>query len=236
LGVGNPYGDRGMFLVIFDEVFVHWDRFFMCEEYQFERLLISNFYNIHRYAGSGCKAGFVDAIVGASKLMAEYNGTEKSSHIVDKIVDSIKGIEACYVCGLAADYESVQTKSGVWLPNTLYANISKVLGLPTLNKAIINLADIAGGICVTCPSKRDLENPEIGKYIEHYLGSREGVSTEDRLKLIKFVEYWVSGPHLGRAVHGGGFPVTPDILLSVPLILTGKRIWIRSYLDCNIPL
>ncbi len=210
---GNPYGDRGTFLVIFNDVFVPWDRVFMCEEYQFAGLLVSNFSNIHRYVGSGCKAGFADTIIGASKLMSEYNGTANASHIIDKIINTVKGSEACYACGLAAGYESVQTKSGVWLPNALYANISKTLGLPALNNAIVNLADITGGVCITAPSKRDLENPEIGHYIEHYLKGSDVATTQDRMKLIKFVEYWVSGPHLGGAVHGGGSPSTPDIFI-----------------------
>ncbi len=230
---GNPYGDRGTFLVIFDNVFVPWDRVFMCEEYQYASVLVSNFSNIHRYVGSGCKAGFADTIIGASKLMAEYNGTANASHITDKILDTVKGSEACYACGLAAGYEGVKTKSGCWLPNALYANISKTLGLPALNNAIVNLADITGGVCVTAPSKHDLENPEIGHYIEHYLKGSNIATTQDRMKLIKFVEYWVAGPHLGGAVHGGGSPSTPNIFIKRLANIDEKKKLVKELLGIS---
>ncbi len=210
---GNPYGDRGTFLVIFDNVFITWDRVFMYQEYNYAGLLVSNFSDIHRYVGAGCKAGFIDTIIGAAKLMSEYNGISDASHVVNKITDIVKGSESCYACGLAAGYEGSKTKSGVWLPNHLYSNISKTLGLPAISNAIVNLADITGGTCVTAPSQRDLENQEIGHYIEHYMKGSDAATTQERMKLIKFVEYWVAGPHLGGAIHGGGSPITPNIFI-----------------------
>ncbi len=227
---GNPYGDRGTFLVIFDNVFIPWDRVFMCEEYSYAALLVSNFSDIHRYVGSGCKAGFIDTMIGAAKLMSEYNGIQNASHVVNKITDTVKAQESCYACGLAAGYESNKTKSGVWLPNSLYSNISKTLGLPAITTAAINLADITGGICVTAPSEKDLHNPEIGKYIEHYLKGSDAATTEQRMKLIKFVEYWIAGPHLGGAIHGGGSPITPNIFIQRLAKIDDKKTLIKELL------
>ncbi len=211
--VGNPYGVRGTCLMIFDNVFIPWERVFMCEEYKYAAPLVGNFANIHRYAGSGCKAGFIDTIIGAAELIADYNGVAGASHIQAKITEMIRGCEGCYACALASGYEAKQHKSGVWLPDGLYSNVSKLLGFTAIGDAIVYLADITGGICVTCPSERDLKNPEIGKYIEHYLKGKADVPTEARMKVIKFVEYWVAGPHEGGAVHGGGSPITPNLFI-----------------------
>jgi aromatic ring hydroxylase len=210
---GNPYGDRGTFLVIFDNVFIPWDKVFMCEEYQFAQVLVSNFSNIHRSVGGGCKAGFIDTMLGAAKLMSEYNGIQNASHVINKFTDIVKGQESCYACSLAACYEAKKTKSGAFLPDVLLSNVSKALGLSAIATAAINLADITGGVCVTAPSQKDLENPEISHYIAHYLKGSNAASTEERMKLIKFVEYWIAGPHLGGAIHGGGSPITPNIFI-----------------------
>lgn len=228
---GNPFGDRGTFLVIFDNVFISWDRVFMCKEYQYAGLLVSNFSDIHRYVGSGCKAGFIDTIIGAAKLMSEYNGIPNASHVVNKITEMVKGSESCYACGLAAGYEGIKTKSDVWLPNPLYSNISKTLGLPAINNAVINLADITGGICVTSPSQKDLENEEIGHFIEHYLKASDAATTQERMKLIKFAEYWITGPHLGGAVHGGGSPITPNIFIQRLGNIDKKKELVKQLLD-----
>ncbi|MEM3714724.1 MAG: 4-hydroxyphenylacetate 3-hydroxylase N-terminal domain-containing protein [Nitrososphaeria archaeon] len=231
---GNPYGDRGTFLVVFDNVFVPWDRVFMCEEYNYAGLLVNNFSSIHRYVGAGCKAGFIDTMLGAAKLMAEYNGIQNASHVTNKITDIVKGQEGCYACGLAAGYESVKTKSGVFLPNTLYSNISKTLGLPAIATAAVNLADITGGVCVTAPSENDLNNPEIGKYIEHYLKGSDIATTKDRMKLIKFVEYWIAGPHLAGAIHGGGSPITPNIFIQRLANVDEKKELVKELLNIEM--
>ncbi len=210
---GNPYGVRGTFLMIFDDVFIPNDRVFMCEEYEFASVLVTIFANIHRYIGSGCKAGFLDTIIGAAELMADYNGTLKASHIQEKITDMIKMAESCYACSLAAGYEGNKTDSNVYMPDGLLSNVSKTLGLKAVSESIVNLADITGGISVTCPSEKDLQNPEIGHYIEHYLKAKSNIPAETRMKLIKFIEFWVAGPHCGGAVHGGGSPVTPNIFI-----------------------
>jgi len=220
---GNPYGVRGTFLMVFDNVFIPNDRIFMCEEYEFASVLVGTFANIHRYIGSGCKAGFLDTIIGAAELMADYNGTAKASHIQEKITNMIKRAESCYACSLAAGYEGNQTDSNVYMPNGLLSNVSKTLGLPAISESIIDLADITGGISVTCPSEKDLKNPKIGKYIEHYLKAKSNIPTETRMKLIKFIEYWVAGPHCGGAVHGGGSPVTPNIFIK-RLANTDKKV------------
>ena len=220
---GNPYGVRGTFLMIFDNVFIPNDRIFMCEEYEFASVLVSAFANIHRYIGSGCKAGFLDTIIGAAELIADYNGTIKAGHIQEKITNMIKKAESCYACSLAAGYEGSKTDSNVYMPDGLLSNVSKTLGLSAVAESVIDLADITGGISVTCPSEKDLKNPEIGKYIEHYLKANSETPTETRMKLIKFIEYWVAGPHLGGAVHGGGSPVTPNIFIK-RLADTDKKI------------
>ncbi|WP_022670229.1 4-hydroxyphenylacetate 3-hydroxylase N-terminal domain-containing protein [Hippea alviniae] len=220
---GNPYGVRGTSLMIFDNVFIPWENVFMCEEYEFAIDFVTNFSNIHRYVGAGCKAGFIDTIIGTMALMAEYNNTYKAKHVKDKIIDTIKASEACYACGLAAGYEAVETEIKVWLPNTLFSNVSKALGLPAISEAIINLADITGGISVTCPSKKDIENPEIGDYLKHYLKASDNVDTEERMRLIKFAEFWVAGPHLGGAVHGGGSPITSSIFIERSANIDSKK-------------
>ena len=47
--------------------------------------------------------------------------------------------------------------------------------------------DLTGGLLVTGPGEEDLKNPETGKYIDHYLGGRAGVSGEERLRTINLI-------------------------------------------------
>ena len=71
-------------LVVFDRVFVPWDRVFLCEEYEFAGILVERFAGYHRQSYGGCKAGVGDVLIGAAAVAAEYNGVEKASHVKDK--------------------------------------------------------------------------------------------------------------------------------------------------------
>jgi len=77
----------------------------------------------------------------------------------------------------------------------------------------MNLTEIAGGILVTAPSEFDLKNSEIGELVKKYLKGSESFTSEQRLKIIKFVEFWVTSSHLIGAVHGGGSPAAAVIFL-----------------------
>jgi 4-hydroxybutyryl-CoA dehydratase/vinylacetyl-CoA-Delta-isomerase len=60
-------------LVIFDNVFVPWDRVFMHGEYDFSGQLVEDFAAYHRQSYA-CKVGVGDVLIGAAQTAAEYNG------------------------------------------------------------------------------------------------------------------------------------------------------------------
>lgn len=62
--------------------------------------------------------------------------------------------------------------------------------------------DIAGGVVVTMPSERDLQNPEIKGYIEKYL--KGTVPAEKRMRIARFLQNWVAGLHGVATWQGAG--------------------------------
>ena len=73
-------------LCIFEDVFVPWERVFMCREYEFAGQLVEKFASYHRQSYA-CKSGVGDVLIGATQTAAEYNGVQKASHIKDKIIE-----------------------------------------------------------------------------------------------------------------------------------------------------
>jgi 4-hydroxybutyryl-CoA dehydratase/vinylacetyl-CoA-Delta-isomerase len=61
----------------------------MCGEWQFAGRLVEIFANYHRASYGGCKSGMGDVLIGAAALMVEFNGTEKASHIRDKLQEMV---------------------------------------------------------------------------------------------------------------------------------------------------
>ena len=97
-------------LMIFDDVFVPWERVFMCGEIEFAGALVERFAGYHRQSYGGCKVGVGDVLIGAAALAAEYNGVAKASHIKDKIIEMTHLNETLYSCGVACSAEGMQPR------------------------------------------------------------------------------------------------------------------------------
>jgi len=216
MDVGNIlYGGQEC-MVVFNDVFVPWERVFMYKEYDFAGDLVEKFSAYHRQSYA-CKSGMGDILIGASQLIAEYQGTASASHIRDKIIDMIQLNETLMSCSLACAYEGHREGSGTYLVDTLRANVSK-LNVTKFPYEIARLAqDIAGGSIVTMPSEKDLKHPEIGEYVAKYLKGVDGISVENRIRVLRLIENITVGLgavcYLAESMHGAGSPMAQKIMI-----------------------
>ncbi len=217
MDIGNfKYGGQET-MIVFDDVFVPWERVFMCGEYQYAAKLVSRFAGYHRQSYGGCKVGAGDVLIGAAAVIAEYNGVEKASHIRDKLTEMIHLNESLYCAGIACSCEGKPTASGTYLINQLLANICKQ-NVTRFPYEIARLAeDIAGGLMVTMPSKQDLDHEKTGKYIKKYLRGCADFSTEDRMKMMRLIENMSLGlsavGYKTESMHGAGSPQAQRIMI-----------------------
>jgi 4-hydroxybutyryl-CoA dehydratase/vinylacetyl-CoA-Delta-isomerase len=218
LDVGNREFGGHEAVIILDDVFVPWERVFMAGEHAFSGLLVERFAGYHRQSYGGCKAGVGDVLIGAAQSLAQYQGTDKASHIRDKIVEMVHLNETLYACGIACSTEGKATASGTYLIDLLLANVCK-LNVTRFPYEIARLAqDIAGGLLVTLPSEQDLAHPEVGPYLEKYLRSVERYTTEERCRMLRLLENLTLGPgaaaYLTESMHGAGSPQAQRIMLA----------------------
>jgi Aromatic ring hydroxylase len=215
LDQGNPtYGAvGGEALVIFDNVFVPWDRVFMCGETEFAGMLVERFATYHRQNYGACKAGVIDVLIGASAAIAEYNGTAKASHIKDKMIEMILLNETLHASSLAAGYESQPLPAGNYYPQTTYANITKQ-NITRNHYEISRLAhDIAGGFLGTLPTEYDLKDPQLGPLVLKYFAGAANTETLDRIKMARLIENMTGGTSLVESMHGAGSPQAQRVVL-----------------------
>ena len=73
--------------------------------------------------------GFMNQIIGASKLIQEYKGLEKAAHINEELAEMVVLRETARACGLAAAHRGIEEPpgSGVFLPDELPGRPAKVL-------------------------------------------------------------------------------------------------------------
>ncbi len=233
---GNQFGGQEC-LVVFDDVFVPNERVFMNGETDFCGRLVASFAGYHRQSYGGCKVGVGDVLIGAAATAAEYNGVEKASHIRDKITEMIHLNETLYSCGMACSACGEKTPSGNYLIDIMLANVCKqnVTRFPFEIARL--LQDIAGGLFVTCPSAKELKNPETRKIIEKYLAGAEGIDTVNRIKIMRLVENLVIGRaavgYLTESMHGAGSPQAQRIMISRLANLEEKKKLAKSLAQIN---
>ena len=235
LDIGNPtYGlVGGETLMIFEDVFVPWDRVFMCGETEFAGLLVERFATLHRQNYGGCKGGVSDILIGATALATDYMGTGKASHIKEKIAEMIHLAETVYSGSVACSAMGFKTASGAYYPDPLLANCTK----HNITRHIYEIArlahDVAGGIVATMPFESDLKSPEIGKYVKKYLKGVEGVSTENRLRVLRLIENMTGGTALVESMHGAGSPQTQKVMYGRLGRLDMKKNMAKKILNLN---
>lgn len=217
IDVGNYNFGGHEALTILENVFVPWDRVFMCGEIDFSIMLVERFSSYHRQSYGGCKAGISDVLIGATSAIAEYNGVRQAPHIREKIGEMIHLTETMHACGLACSYEGRKTPAGNYLCDVLLANVCKH-NVTRFPYEITRLAeDIAGGILVTTPSEKDFRHPQLGPYIDKYLRGMPEIPTETRYRMVTLIQAMCSGltspSYHTESMHGAGSPQAQKIMI-----------------------
>ena len=191
--------------LLFEDVFIPYERVFMRKEYAYSLKAVMNFIAPYRAAIGGCVAGQGDVMVGAAALMARANGLSEKV-FKEKLTQMIINNETTFGMGIAAGVLGMKHSSGVWIPNALLSSVNKVhvATLPYETKRIAQ--DIAGGIAETgcLPSCKDINNPIYGKLLKKYL--QANCSGETRAKIARLIEWLTIGSGVPGCMHGGGSP------------------------------
>lgn len=213
-------------LVVFDDVFVPWERVFMYKEFDFAGELVEKFASYHRQSYA-CKVGVGDVLIGATQTIAEYNGVQRASHVRDKIIEMNHLNETLYCGCIACASEGHREPSGTYSVHTLLANVHKQ-NVTRFPYKIARLAqDIAGGLMVTLPSEEDFRSAEVGKWVEKYYRARADVTTENRMRILRLIENITLGTaavgYLTESMHGAGSPQAQRIMISREVNMEEKK-------------
>jgi len=215
----HPYG-----FVVFDEVFVPWERVFLCGEVEHTGSFAHSLGLWLRLDTAAVQSDESDMLVGLAQLLAEANGLERVPHIRDKIAELI--LDATVVrAGFEAALSTAKLNAdGFASPDELYTNMAKFFATTNMPKAYAIVQDIAGASIITAPMPEDLTNPELRVYLEKYMKATEDMSGVDRLRLFYAARDIAADASAGNRqvtyMHGGGG-------------LYAQRLVARRYYDMN---
>lgn len=224
-----PYNQYGVAdsLTVFDNVFIPWERVFMCGEWEFGARLALLFANFHRHTYCGCKPAITDVIMGATALVAEYNGVGNAPHIREDISELMIIAELVYASGIAASVKGKATSSGIYEPGFIYSNTGRYIAGKNIMHEYEILASIAGGWAATIPFEEDWINPETKPYLEKYTMRKPDVPAEFQHRLFRFISDFSCSAACGvwqyAGIHGGGSPIMEKIGIRQQYDLESKK-------------
>jgi len=216
--------------VIFDDVFVPWERVFLCGENDHGGILALLFALFHRHSYSGCKPAIGDVFLGLASLAARYNGIRNAPHVREMFSEIIKVTELGYAAGFTASelgkpevyipgIGSCPYGAGGYIPESIYSNVGRCLTGEAVFHEGEMLCNIAGGIPSTFPYEGDLVNPELKPFLDKYLKRNPNIPVEEQIK------FWMlyadmtcsSAAGIGSygAYHGGGSPIMEQIVITL---------------------
>ena len=200
-------------VVIFDKVFVPWERVFYAGEWEHSGTLTYNYATHHRHSCIGARAGFGDLLIGAGALMCEANGFDpgEKTNLREPMVELIKITEGFFACGVAASvYGTRDEFSGSFMPEPVFSNIGKLL-LATQIYDMHRLAhEVSGGLIVALPGPDEDHNPATAATLAEVLRANPAVPYDKRIEVARFVEdltaSYQGGWYSVISLHGGGSP------------------------------
>ena len=200
-------------VVIFDNVFVPWERVFYAGQWEHSHVLTQSYATHHRQTCIAARAGFGDLLIGSAALMCEANGfdPEQESNLREPMVQLIKIVEGFFACGVAASvYGERDAYSGTFMPEPVFANIGKLL-LATQIYDMHRLAhEVSGGLIVTLPGPDEDHNPATAATLAEVLRANPSVPYDKRIEVARFMEdltaSYQGGWYSVISLHGGGSP------------------------------
>lgn len=193
-------------LTVFNDVFVPWDRVFLCREPELAGTVALTFVEYHRFTAVSYKLPLLDAFVGGAALMADLNGVAKAGHIRDKLTHLIAYSENVRALTEMAALRA-RVEEGIAYPDPLTTNLAKFTFASGYHQALEWVQDCAGGLLVTAPGGDDWASDEVRPVLEKYFKAAKG-SAEDRLRLMHVISDLTArdlgGYHAVLAVHAEG--------------------------------
>ena len=208
----NRYG-QSTGVVVFDRVFVPWERVFLAGEWVHSSHLTYSYATHHRHTCIAARAGFGDLLIGAGALMCEANGFDPGAetHLREQMVQLISIVEGFYACGVAASVYAAEDKpSGAVMPDPVFANIGKLLLANQIYEMHRIAHYVSGGLIVTLPGPDEDHNPATQANLADVLRANPDVPYDKRIEAARFIEdltaSYQGGWYSVISLHGGGSP------------------------------
>lgn len=195
--LGSPFDyplssrvDENDAILVFDEVFVPWENVFIHND-----LEQANRYNVHsgyleRASLHGCTrfAVKLDFLVGLLSKALDVTGAGEFHGVKSQLGEVIAWRNTFWALSDAMAKSGVPWKNGMVRPDPHFAGAYRVmnqLAMPKIKNIIEQV--VASGLIYLNSHSSDFKAPEISGYLDTYLRGTNGITAEERVKVMKLL-------------------------------------------------
>lgn len=204
--------------VIFDDVFVPWDRVFLAGESALAGHFARALGLWERTLGLAEAVQTAEIFVGLAALVTEQQGKERKVEAQNTIAELVSYAQ---LLRMSLDYavrHYEKTASGMVYPNVLAVNVAKYHYAANFHEMVRNLHDLGGGLVLTLPHETDLRDAETGPYLRKYLHTKPDVDVEERMRIYNGIRDLTADAYGGWqqvvALQAGGGLVAQRIMMN----------------------
>ena len=185
----SPLWDEMDAIVVFDDVFIPWERVFYLRRSQaldvaYETRLFQGAIGLGPWYVLVRMAVKAEVLLGIYAAIADSLGSSAQPSVQTGLADAMVYLETLRGCIQAAEANPVRSPSGLVLPNPTTALAARTFAIERYPSLLQHIRELCGPGLLMAPGQADLQHPEIGPHLYRYFVARDDGAAE-RFRLLK---------------------------------------------------
>jgi len=169
----SPYWDEMDAIVVFDDVFIPWERVFYLRRSHradpaFEGRLFQGAVGLGPWYVLVRMAVKAEVLLGICAAITDTLGTASQPLVQVALADAMVYLETLRALIQAAEASPVASPSGLTFPNPTIAMAGRICSIERYPQLLQMIRDLCGSGLLMAPGQADLHNPEIGPHLHRY--------------------------------------------------------------------
>jgi aromatic ring hydroxylase len=185
----SPSWDEMDSIVVFDDVFIPWERVFYLRrspavDLAFEGRLFQGAVGLGPWYVLVRMAVKAEVLLGICVAITDSLGTTTQPLVQTALADAMVYLETLRAFIQAAEANPVLSPSGLLLPNPTIALAARTFAIERYPHVLQNIRELCGPGLLMAPGQADLHNSEIGPHLQRYFVAKDEGAPE-RFRLLK---------------------------------------------------
>jgi 4-hydroxyphenylacetate 3-monooxygenase len=170
----SPYWDEMDAIVVFDDVFIPWERVFYLRrshaaDLAFEAQVFQGAIGLGPWYVLVRMAVKAEVLLGICAAITDTLGTASHPLVQTALADAMVYLETLRALIQAAEANPIRSPSGLAMPDPMKALAARICAIERYPHVLQSIRELCGSGLLMAPGQADLHQPEIGPHLHRYV-------------------------------------------------------------------